>query len=120
MKTRYPIALSMLAGAALGAISVGGLYAQGKTPGAYVVIDITEIKDPDLFKTIIPKAAPSMAPYSRDHNVYTVHGIPINIRDCAGNDRSRLHVQEQFTCVLRGYIHTAPRARRHEAGMFNL
>ena len=41
MKTRYAVVLSMLAGAALGAVSVGGLYAQGKAPGAYVVIDIS-------------------------------------------------------------------------------
>ena len=71
----------MLAGAALGAISVGGLYAQGKTPGAYVVIDITEIKDPDLFKTIIPKAAPSMAPYGaynviRTEKIEALEGTP--------------------------------------------
>ena len=42
MKTRYAVVLSMIAGAALGAASVGGLYAQGKAPGAYVVIDISE------------------------------------------------------------------------------
>jgi uncharacterized protein (DUF1330 family) len=55
MKTRYAVALSMIAGAALGAVSVGGLYAQGKAPGAYVVVDISEMKDPELFKTIFAK-----------------------------------------------------------------
>ena len=64
----------MLAGAALGAVSVNGLYAQGKTPGAYVVIDISEIKDPDLFKTLIPKAGPSMAPFGA-HNVIRTEKI---------------------------------------------
>jgi len=37
MKTRYVTLLSLLAGAAIGALSVGGLYAQTKSPGAYVI-----------------------------------------------------------------------------------
>ena len=81
MKTHHPIALSMLAGTLLGAISVGGLYAQVKTPGAYVVIDISEIKDPDLFKTLIPKAGPSMAPFGaynviRTEKIEPLEGTP--------------------------------------------
>jgi uncharacterized protein (DUF1330 family) len=50
MKTRYIVALSMLSGAAIGAISVGGLNAQGKAPGAYVVFAYTDIPDPAGFK----------------------------------------------------------------------
>jgi uncharacterized protein (DUF1330 family) len=71
MKTRYAVILSMLAGAALGAVSVGGLNAQGKTPGAYVVIDIGKIKDAELFKTLLPKAGPSMAPYGAHNMIRT-------------------------------------------------
>jgi uncharacterized protein (DUF1330 family) len=80
MKTRYTVALSMAAGAVLGAVSVGGLYAQGKAPGAYVVIDISEIKDPELFKTIFAKTG-SAAPFG-GHNVIasekieSLHGTP--------------------------------------------
>ena len=81
MKTRYTVTLALLAGAALGAVSVNGLYAQGKTPGAYVVIDISEIKDPDLFKTLIPKANPSMAPFGaynviRTEKIEALEGTP--------------------------------------------
>ena len=80
MKTRYAMILSMLAGAALGAVSVGGLYAQGKAPGAYVVIDISEIKDPEVFKTIFAKTG-SAAPFSGHTVVATekiepLHGTP--------------------------------------------
>jgi len=50
MKTQYTVALSMLAGVALGAISVGGLYAQGKAPGAYAIVTYTEIADPAGYK----------------------------------------------------------------------
>ena len=45
MKTVHVIALSMLAGAALGATGVQGLHAQAKPP-VYVITDISEITDP--------------------------------------------------------------------------
>ena len=50
MKTQYTVALSMLAGVALGAVSVGGLYAQGKAPGAYAIVTYSEIADPAAYK----------------------------------------------------------------------
>ena len=46
MKTQYVLGLGMLVGAAIGAISVGGLSAQGKAPGAYVVFAYTDVPDP--------------------------------------------------------------------------
>ena len=59
MKTRYTVALSMLAGAAIGAVSVGGLYAQGKAPGAYAVFALTDIGDPAAYKTnVVDRAVP--------------------------------------------------------------
>jgi uncharacterized protein (DUF1330 family) len=50
----------MLAGGALGAAAVNGLNAQTKAPGAYAVIDISEITDTDTFtKQLLPKAGPA-------------------------------------------------------------
>ena len=46
----------MLAGGAIGATAVNGLHAQGKAPGAYAVVDISKINDPDTFKTLFPIA----------------------------------------------------------------
>jgi len=43
----------------LGAVAISGLNAQTKGPGAYAVIDISEISNPDLFKTLLPKAGPA-------------------------------------------------------------
>jgi uncharacterized protein (DUF1330 family) len=80
MKTRYTIVLSMAAGAVLGAVSIGGLYAQGKAPGAYVVIDISEIKDAEVFKTLLGRSG-SLTPFG-GHNVIAsekiepLHGTP--------------------------------------------
>jgi uncharacterized protein (DUF1330 family) len=59
MKSYFGLGLAMLAGAAFGAVAVNGLHAQTK-PGAYAVVDITEVTNPDLFKTLLPKAGPAM------------------------------------------------------------
>ena len=54
MKTRFTVALSMLAGAALGAAAIQGLHAQAKPPIYYVgEIDVT---NPDAYgKEYAPK-----------------------------------------------------------------
>jgi uncharacterized protein (DUF1330 family) len=51
----------MLTSAALGAVSVGGLYAQGKAPGAYAVIEISKITNPDLYKQVAAKGGKAVA-----------------------------------------------------------
>jgi uncharacterized protein (DUF1330 family) len=55
MKTRYTVALSMIAGAALGGAAIQGLHAQAKPPVYYVAeIDVT---NPDAYaKEYVPKA----------------------------------------------------------------
>src|ERR1700680_1897313 len=55
MKTRYTVALSMLAGAALGAAAIQGLHAQAK-PSVYYVAEI-DVTNPDAYaKEYAPKA----------------------------------------------------------------
>ena len=55
MKTRYTVALSMIAGAALGGAAIQGLHAQAKAPVYYIAeIDVT---NPDAYaKEYVPKA----------------------------------------------------------------
>jgi uncharacterized protein (DUF1330 family) len=55
MNTRYTVALSMLAGIAVGAFGLQALHAQAK-PKAYVVIE-TEVLDEAAFKEFLPKVA---------------------------------------------------------------
>jgi len=56
MKTRYTVALSILAGVALGAAAVQALHAQAK-PIAYVVAEI-DVTNPDPYETeYVPIAA---------------------------------------------------------------
>lgn len=55
MKSRYAVALSLLAGAALGAAAVQGLHAQAKPPVYYVAeIDVTDLEG--WTKDYAPKA----------------------------------------------------------------
>jgi len=67
MKTRYAVALAMAAGAALGAASVSGLYAQGKAPGAYAIISFSEISDRNAFKGEVVDKAPAVVKDAGGH-----------------------------------------------------
>jgi uncharacterized protein (DUF1330 family) len=55
MKKYIGLGAAMLAGVAIGATAVNSLFAQAK-PGAYVIVDISEVTNADLFKTLLPKA----------------------------------------------------------------
>ena len=59
MNQRITLGLTLLAGVAIGATAIHGVGAQGKAPGAYAVVDITEVTDPEAFKQIIPIAGPA-------------------------------------------------------------
>ena len=62
MKTRYTVALAMLAGAMLGGVATHNLHAQSKLQ-AYQVIEVN-VKDPDLYKQYAEKAMPLQLQYS--------------------------------------------------------
>jgi uncharacterized protein (DUF1330 family) len=71
----------MLAGIAVGATLTDRLSAQGKKPGAYAIIDINEISNPDVFKTLLPKTAASNAAFNgqtivQTENIAAVDGPP--------------------------------------------
>jgi uncharacterized protein (DUF1330 family) len=58
MKTAFTVAVSMLAGIAIGT-AITGLNAQTRAPGAYVVIDISELTDANAFRQqLLPKVTP--------------------------------------------------------------
>jgi uncharacterized protein (DUF1330 family) len=80
MKSYFGLGLAMLAGAAFGALAVSALHAQGK-PGAYAVIDISEINDPETFKTLLPKAPAAASAFGgqfiiRTENITALDGTP--------------------------------------------
>ena len=59
MNHRLALGLTLLAGVAIGAFAVNSLNAQGKPPGAYAVVDISEIMDQKTFDQIPAKATPA-------------------------------------------------------------
>jgi uncharacterized protein (DUF1330 family) len=63
MHRYFALSLAMLAGAALGAAAVNGLHAQSTGAGAYAIIDISEINNADVFKTLLPKTAAATAAF---------------------------------------------------------
>src|ERR1700682_1151151 len=81
MNQRIALGLPLLAGVAIGATAVNGLNAQTKAPGAYAVVDLSEINNPDLFKTLLPKAEPASAAFGgkfiiRTENIVGLDGTP--------------------------------------------
>ena len=80
MNRLISLGLAMLAGAAFGGLAVNGLNAQNKAPGAYAVIDISDITNPELFKTLLSKAE---APVTAAGGKFVVRTEKITARDGA-------------------------------------
>ena len=61
MKTKYKLAIALVAGTAIGGAAIQSIHAQMKPP-TYVVVAIRKITDADSFKTnVVAKAAAAMA-----------------------------------------------------------
>jgi uncharacterized protein (DUF1330 family) len=82
MNRSIGLGLAMLASFGLGAVAVNELNAQTKAPGAYAVIDISEITDSDTFvKQLLPKATPPVTAFGgqfiiRTENLVAINGTP--------------------------------------------
>jgi uncharacterized protein (DUF1330 family) len=81
MNRSLTLGLGMLLGAALGAAAVNGLHAQGKTPGAYAILDISEVVDAAAMKTIVAKASASVKAgggeyLARTDKITALNGVP--------------------------------------------
>jgi len=89
MKTRYTVALSMIAGAALGAAAIQGLHAQAK-PKAYLVTE-TEILD----RPSVPPYDPALASALQAAGGHFIGGGPTDkITAVIGNPPQRFGVTE--------------------------
>jgi uncharacterized protein (DUF1330 family) len=81
MNRSLTLGLGMLLGAALGAAAVNGLHAQGKTPGAYAILDISEVVDAAAMKSIVAKASASVKAgggeyLARTDKITALNGVP--------------------------------------------
>ena len=70
MNRLVTLAMALLAGVAIGAAAINGLSAQG-TPGAYAVVDISEITDQNTFAQILPKALPASEAFGGKYIIRT-------------------------------------------------
>jgi uncharacterized protein (DUF1330 family) len=79
------LGMAMLAGVVVGAVAVGGMAARGAggpIPGAYAIIDISEITDPDVFtKQLLPRAEAPVTAYdgkflTRTQDIVALDGTP--------------------------------------------
>jgi uncharacterized protein (DUF1330 family) len=81
MNRTLTLGLGVLLGAALGAAAVNGLHAQGKTPGAYAILDISEVVDAAAMKSIVAKASASVKAgggeyLARTDKITALDGVP--------------------------------------------
>ncbi len=71
MKLNHKLAITLVAGVAVGGAIIQGLHAQA-TPPVYVVVDISDITDPQGFKAIPPKSGPeTLAPFGGKYIIRT-------------------------------------------------
>ena len=82
MARSIAIGLAMLAGAALGAAVVSELGAQGRPPGAFAIVDVSDITDPEVFnRQLLPKSTATLVPFGgqfviRTDNITGIDGTP--------------------------------------------
>jgi uncharacterized protein (DUF1330 family) len=74
---------AMLASALFGGVAVNGLNAQSKPPGAYAIVDISEMTEANLFREqLLPKVTPAtVAAFGgqylvRSENAVAIDGTP--------------------------------------------
>ena len=80
MRSRSALVLALLAGFALGAVAVSRVEAQRSGPGAYAIIEITEVESPQALNEVLPKLGASIAAFggkfvTRTENVLGFDGI---------------------------------------------
>jgi uncharacterized protein (DUF1330 family) len=81
MKRATKWGIAVLSCVALGTTAINVLYAQNKSPGAYVIVDISEVTNPDGFKQLFPKAPPAVAAFdghfvTRTEKITALDGTP--------------------------------------------
>src|ERR1700677_1519539 len=77
MNANLKLVVALAAGAVVGGMAVQGLRAQ-TSPPSYVVVDISDITDPEGYKAIISKAAPSsLAEFGGKYIIRTENIVPV-------------------------------------------
>ena len=105
MNWLFTLGLAMLAGVAIGSAAVYGLNAQGKPPGAYAVVDIAEITDPEGFKALGQERMKPPRPFLRT--------LVVDIMRTGRDNRGRWNCAEAIFVVI-----AFDSAEKAQAGQF--
>jgi len=102
MKIRYVMALSVLAGAALGAAAVQGLHAQAKPP-AYVIAEI-DVTDQEKFaKEFGPVAVKALAENNSGYKAVARGGKTVTIEGTPPKNRIVINAFANLDAALAAY-----------------
>jgi uncharacterized protein (DUF1330 family) len=78
MKPNHKLAIALVAGIAAGGAIIQELHAQA-TPPAYVVVEISDVTDPEGFKAVPPKSGPeTLAPFGGKYIIRTEKITPFD------------------------------------------
>jgi uncharacterized protein (DUF1330 family) len=80
MRFRLALSVALLFGFGLGALAVQSVHAQRGGPGAYAIIEITEVNSPQSLNEALAKLAPSVAAFggkfvTRTENILGFDGV---------------------------------------------
>ena len=76
MKSNQKLAVALVAGIAIGGAVIHGLNAQ-TTPPVYVVVDISDITNPEGFKAIPPRTGPeTLIPFGGKYVILVLKTLP--------------------------------------------
>jgi uncharacterized protein (DUF1330 family) len=101
MKTRYTVALSMLAGAALAGAAIEGLHAQAKPP-AYVVAEIDVTNQDGFTKEFGPAARKALA-VGAGYKALALGGKTMSIDGAAPKSRIVINAFDNMDEAMKAY-----------------
>ena len=117
MKTRYTVALSVLAGAVLGAAAMQGLHAQAKPPG-FVVAEIDVTNQEGFVKEFGPLAVKALGENGPGYKAVARGGKTVSIEGAPTKNRIVINTFANLDAALAAYNSDAYKKAREVGNKF--
>ena len=117
MKTRYTAALSVLAGAVLGAAAMQGLHAQAKPPG-FVVAEIDVTNQEGFVKEFGPLAVKALGENGPGYKAVARGGKTVSIEGAPTKNRIVINTFANLDAALAAYNSDAYKKAREVGNKF--
>ena len=111
MKTRYTVALSLLAGAVLGATAMQGLHAQAKPP-AFVIAEIDVTNQDGFVKEFAPLAVKALGENGPGYKAIARGGKTVAIEGAPPKTRIVINHFDSFDAAMAAYNSAAYKKAR--------